>query len=273
MPAAELDKLLAFLSDADRELVNRCYRLDTNYIPGRYILLPVSTIVPEPVNRGGVWWELQVRLNTYRCRGLCSVHRRSCVCDAQGRVGRFRGTDRRRCVNVRVCVDVCVQVALLTALRRAVESSDLSDAEREKWLVSVTDQEVLRTRSFVHDASPEVRDLCVHDDSVQHAQACACVTFITITARAATTWLACIMVTSSSQMLSRSFCFRRTITGLDPADRAARLYVDTVSSRVDEDAQVCCRALLRCTARPVHPPSHPPTHPRTHPPSHPPTSS
>jgi hypothetical protein len=43
-------------------------------------------------------------------------------------------------------------VRLMTALRAAVAASELEESAREKWTVSVTDQEVLRTRSFVPGA-------------------------------------------------------------------------------------------------------------------------
>ncbi len=45
------------------------------------------------------------------------------------------------------------------------------------------------------------------------------------------------------QLRARSFCFRRTITGIDLDDQASRFYVDkAAATTLDEDAQVggCC---------------------------------
>lgn len=52
----------------------------------------------------------------------------------------------------------------------------------------------------------------------------------------------------SPDMVSRSFCFRRTIEGLDVADSAARLYIDKdASGGVDAEAQVSKGAFLSWT--------------------------
>jgi hypothetical protein len=39
------------------------------------------------------------------------------------------------------------------------------------------------------------------------------------------------------QLRARSFCFRRTITGIDLDDSTSRFYVDKASDSLDDDAQ------------------------------------
>ena len=47
------------------------------------------------------------------------------------------------------------------------------------------------------------------------------------------------------QLRARSFCFRRTITGIDLDDQASRFYVDkAAATTLDEDAQVGLAVML-----------------------------
>jgi hypothetical protein len=69
-----------------------------------------------------------------------------------------------------------LQTALMTVLRMAVQLSSLDDEARMKFTVSVTEQEVLRTKSFAHNPSAEVRfwSICCDGVSFSVVNCCSC---------------------------------------------------------------------------------------------------